>query len=66
MFGQLTVITVFGRVLEEDEKIVMIESVHIDREHPENASSESVMNSGWQIVKSTIISRKTVGYWRHP
>ncbi len=61
-----TVITVFGRLIEETPQSIMIESTHVDRRDPGVAGERSVHNTGWNIIKGAIISKTRIGLWTHP
>ncbi len=61
-----TLITIFGRPIYEDATTLMVESVHLDRAHPEYSGEQSVHHQGWAIIKSAIVAKKKLGLWKHP
>ena len=61
-----TIITVFGRIINETPISIMVENAHVDRSHPENAGEGSVQATGWNIIKGAIVAKTKIGIWEHP
>ena len=62
------IITLWGRILAENETHLQMEIVHVDLPRAEGMSmvERRPANSVWMVVKGAIVSRRRVGVWKHP